>query len=101
MWLHQFDLLRWIQKDVMQDSTGSQPPYDKEVFNVFTLYLCHSYKQQSVIYVPLLLQKYIRSQTFADKQLEQEMAQESLIFLIRYVCRVLDDINKGPDETFP
>lgn len=51
--------------------------------------MSHGETHKNMMYVPHLLQKYIES--FPDPRVEQEMAEESLILLIRYVCRVLDE----------
>ena len=99
LWLHVFDFQRWFQTQIVPHFYQQyNPDYDREVLNVFTLYMSRSEEQKHLIYLPFILQTYI--ERFPDRHVEQELSQEALPTLIRYICKVLDRINKRPKEYF-
>ena len=61
--------------------------------------MSHSDDKKDLIYVPSMLQKYIEN--FQDPQIEQELSQESLPMLIKFICKVLDRENRHPSDFFP
>lgn len=60
--------------------------------------MSRSEEQKNMIFMPFLLQNYI--ERFPDFYVEQELSEEALPTLIRYVCKVLDKVNKKPIEFF-
>ena len=67
---------------------------------MFTEYMSVTGKEncKNLIYVPHLLQKY--NDLFPDGQVTQTLSNESLPLLVRYVCKVLDKINRPPERMF-
>ena len=74
------------------------PRYDREVLNIFSTYISRSNEQRNLIYLPFLLQKYIKNHH--DKHVEEKLAIESLPILVRHICKVLDQINRPPKVFF-
>ena len=74
---------------------GREAKYDIEVINIFALYL---EKQQNMIFIPELLQRF--NAEHPDPEVDRELAKQSLATVIRHVCKVICELKRASSDYF-